>query len=189
MVLPAGQEDDADLARRIAASASARDGQAEAELCRRLGPRIRLYGLKHLRSESAANDLMQDVLGMLLAKLRRGALRDPSMVASFALGTARQLVLDTRRGERRRQRLLEAFPIDLLPAVEETTEPLDSTRLAQCLAALSERERSVIVMTFYDERPAEKVAAELGLTAGNVRVIRHRGLERLRECMQGGSAA
>jgi RNA polymerase sigma-70 factor (ECF subfamily) len=38
-------------------------------------------------------------------------------------------------------------------------------------------------MTFYDDRPADQVAVELGLTAGNVRVIRHRGLERLRTCM------
>ena len=38
-------------------------------------------------------------------------------------------------------------------------------------------------MTFYDDRPADAVAAELKLTAGNVRVIRHRGLDRLRDCM------
>ena len=45
-------------------------------------------------------------------------------------------------------------------------------------------------MTFYDDRSADAVAAELGLSAGNVRVIRHRGLERLRGCMEaaGGDA-
>jgi len=184
------EQDDAALARRIAATGRAgRDAVAEAELCRRLAPRIRLYGLKHLRSEPAARDLMQDVLVLLLTKLRSGAVRDPEQVASFALGTARQLVVDGRRGERRRERLMEAFPVDLLPAGEEEAEPPDSKRLAHCLQALSERERSVIVMTFYDDRPAEAVAAELGLTAGNVRVIRHRGLERLRGCMQGEGGA
>jgi RNA polymerase sigma-70 factor (ECF subfamily) len=66
---------------------------------------------------------------------------------------------------------------------EEEPEPLDTRRLGQCLAALPERERAVLVMTFYDDRPADAVAAELGLSAGNVRVIRHRGLERLRGCM------
>ena len=34
---------------------------------------------------------------------------------------------------------------------------------------------------------AEKLLAELGLSAGNVRVIRHRGLERLRGCMNATS--
>jgi RNA polymerase sigma-70 factor (ECF subfamily) len=41
-------------------------------------------------------------------------------------------------------------------------------------------------MTFYDDRSADAVGAELGLSAGNVRVIRHRGIERLRSCMQTG---
>ena len=45
---------DADLAPRIADG----DREAEAEMCRRMGPRIRLYGLRHLRSPSAADDLV-----------------------------------------------------------------------------------------------------------------------------------
>jgi RNA polymerase sigma-70 factor (ECF subfamily) len=185
----ASDDDDATLAQRIAAGGLTPDTAAESELCRRLAPRIRLYGLKHLRSEAAARDLMQDVLVLLLEKLRSGALRDPSQVVSFALGSARQQVLDRRRGERRRARILEAFPIDLLPDTDPAPEPLDTTRLRHCLAALPERERSVLVMTFYDDRPADQVAVELGLTAGNVRVIRHRGLERLRMCMHSAEGA
>jgi len=49
---------DAHLAVRIADG----DPDAEAEMCRRLGPRIRLYGLRHLRSSAAADDLVQQVL-------------------------------------------------------------------------------------------------------------------------------
>jgi RNA polymerase sigma-70 factor (ECF subfamily) len=175
-------DDDAALARRIIACAPARDAAAEAQICRRLGPRIRLYGLKHLRSEAAAADLTQDVLMMTLEKLRDGAIREPERVASFVLGAARQRVIDGRRSGQRRVRILEEFPLDLMPA-EEAPEPLDTRRLGRCLAALPERERAVLVMTFYDDRPADAVAAELGLSAGNVRVIRHRGLERLRGCM------
>lgn len=176
-------DDDAALARRIAACAPGRDAAAEAELCRRLGPRIRLYGRKHLRSEAAAGDLMQDVLVMLLEKLRNGEVRDPEQVVSFVLGTARQRVIDVRRGASRRARLLEAFPLDIMPREEETAEPLDTTRLKACLEALPERERTVLIMTFYDDRPADAVAAELSLSVGNVRVVRHRGLERLRGCL------
>jgi RNA polymerase sigma-70 factor (ECF subfamily) len=177
-------DDEAALARRIIGRAPNRDPGAEAELCRRLGPRIRLYGLKHLRNEAAAADLMQDVLVMVLTKLREGAVREPERVASFVLGAARQTVLDWQRGGRRRARILEAFAIDLTPQDEDGPEPIDGKRLSDCLAALPERERAVLVMTFYDDRPAEAVAAELKLSAGNVRVIRHRGLERLRGCME-----
>src|SRR5262245_11179730 len=95
-------EDDAALARRIIGCAPGRDAAAEAEICRRLGPRIRLYGLKHLRNEAAAADLMQDVLVMVLQKLRDGAIRDPEHVVSFVLGAARQLGIDGRRRRRPR---------------------------------------------------------------------------------------
>ena len=126
---------------------------------------------------------MQDVLVMVLQKLREGAVREPERLASFVLGTARQTVVDGRRSGRRRSRILEAFPVDLLPPDEAAPDLLDTERLGRCLAALPERERAVLVMTFYDDRSADAVASELGLSAGNVRVIRHRGLERLRGCM------
>ncbi len=187
MSFQAMEEDDAALAERISSCAPVRDPAAEAELCRRLGPRIRLYGLKHLRNEAVAADLVQDVLLLTLTKLRQHELREPERVASFVLGVARQTVLDWQRRGRRRARILEAFSMDLAPQDEEPPEPIDSRRLGDCLAALPERERTVLVMTFYDDRPADAVAAELKLSAGNVRVIRHRGLERLRGCMEGAA--
>lgn len=51
---------DSELVQRIARSIDTR--AAEAELCRRFAPRIRLYGLRHLRSEDRASDLVQGVL-------------------------------------------------------------------------------------------------------------------------------
>jgi RNA polymerase sigma-70 factor (ECF subfamily) len=172
--------DDGDLAQRIATTRG--DADAEAELCRRFAPRIRLYGLRHLRSAAGAADLVQDVLLMTLTKLRAGALRDSGKLASFILGTCRQMVIDGRRGGRRRERILETFSASVVD-VEEPGEPLDLQRLEACLARLAERERSVLIMTFYDERPADEVATALGLSPGNVRVIRHRGIEKLRECV------
>jgi RNA polymerase sigma-70 factor (ECF subfamily) len=55
----------------------------------------------------------------------------------------------------------------------------------RCLERLPERERSVLVMSFYEEQAADDVGAALGLSAGNVRVIRHRGIARLRGCVEG----
>jgi RNA polymerase sigma-70 factor (ECF subfamily) len=181
--------DDAELARRMAAAAPGRDAAAEAELCSRFAPRIRLYGLRHLRNEAAAADLVQDVLLMTLQKLRAREVREPEKLASFILGTCRQVVIDGRRSHWRRERLLETFAADLPALVDEGLEALDTRRLEGCLKRLPERERAVLMMSFYDDRSAEAVGAELGLSTGNVRVIRHRGIERLRNCMETAEAS
>ena len=44
-------------------------------------------------------------------------------------------------------------------------------------------------MSFYDEEPSEVVGERLGLSPGNVRVIRHRGIDRLRRCVDAGRRA
>jgi len=64
--------DDGALARRIAAAGTAPDSAAETEFYRRLAPRVRLYGLRHLRDQHAAADLVQQVLLMTLEQLRAG---------------------------------------------------------------------------------------------------------------------
>jgi len=173
--------DDAVLVRRIAAG----DPAAESELYRRLAPRVRLYGLRHLRDGQAAADLVQQVLLLTLETLRAGKLRESEKLVSFVFGTCRMTVLELRRTGQRREQLLERFAQDVPVADPAESPRLDHARVAGCLQRLPERERSVLVMSFYDEQPAKEVGAALGISEGNVRVIRHRGLERLRECVTG----
>ena len=175
--------DDGALARRIAAAGRTPDSAAETELYRRLAPRARLYGLRHLRDRAAAADLAQQALLMTLERLRAGEVREPGRIASFVLGAARMTAMEMKRGESRRAELLEVWGDR--DETFETPEPLalDTERLAGCLEGLSERERSVVVMSFFADQPADQVGTQLGLTGGNVRVIRHRAIARLRECM------
>jgi RNA polymerase sigma-70 factor, ECF subfamily len=169
---------DADLAPRIAEG----DREAEAEMCRRMGPRIRLYGLRHLRSSSAADDLVQQVLLKVLEALRNARLRESEKLARFVLGTCRMTVLEVRRSTHRHEELLEVFGNDLVP--DQTPMPtVEDGQLARCVQALKERERSVVVMTFYDDQTAAETADSLGISEANVRVIRHRAIRQLRICM------
>ncbi|MGH8310979.1 MAG: sigma-70 family RNA polymerase sigma factor, partial [Steroidobacteraceae bacterium] len=62
---------------------------------------------------------------------------------------------------------------------------LDAPRVAACLRALAERERLVVLLTFYAEREAPRIAEDLGLSPGAVRAIRHRAMARLRDCVLG----
>jgi RNA polymerase sigma-70 factor, ECF subfamily len=174
---------DADLVRQIGSG----DPNAEGELVRRMAPRIRLYGLRHLRDRAASEDLMQQVLITTLEALRAGRLREPEKLASFVLGTCRMTVLDQRRGVQRRERLLERFGGDLVRPDELSVPSLDHDRLRLCVQSLKERERTVVVMTFYHEQTGSDVASLLGISEANVRVIRHRAIHQLRQCM-GGAA-
>ncbi len=181
--------DDAELAQRVAAAGPSGATEAESELYRRLAPRVRLYGRKHLRDDQAAADLVQQVLLMTFERLREGKLREPERLASFVFGMCRMVVLDLRRTQARRERLITTYRDDV-PAADPSAAPrLDHDRLLHCLEQLPERERSVLVMTFYEDAPAQTVANALGLSEGNVRVIRHRGLQHLRDCVTGGEAA
>ncbi len=153
------------------------------ELFRRMAPRIRLYGLRHLRDEHAAKDLTQQVLITTLEALRAGRLREPEKLASFVQGACRMTVLDLRRGAQRRERLLEQFGADLLAPVQPSMPRLDHEQLTRCVQNLKERERAVVVMTFYDEQTGADVAHFLGVSEANVRVIRHRAIHQLRDCM------
>lgn len=180
---------ESELARRITARVPGDAAEAEAELYRRLAPRVRLYGRKHLRDDHAAADLAQQVLLMTIEKLRAGQLREPDRVISFVFGTCRIMTMEMRRAQTRREQLLQQYGADLPIADASISPRLDGERVAACLDRLPERERSVVLMTFYEDRQADEVAGMLGLNPGNVRVIRHRAIRRLRDCVTGVEAA
>lgn len=182
----AADSPEARLARHIAGSPPGEARDAEAALYRLLAPRVRRYGLRHLRDGHAAADLMQQVMTLTIEQLRSGQLREPERVVSFVLGACRLTVMDQRRGERRRDDLLQRYAEDLPMADLHVAPRLDHQRVADCLERLPVRERSVLVMSFYDDQPSEAVGRQLGLSAGNVRVIRHRGIDKLRRCVDAG---
>jgi RNA polymerase sigma-70 factor (ECF subfamily) len=174
---------DGDLARAVAGAGPGSAEAAESELYRRFAPRVRLYGRRHLRDEEAARDLVQQVMLLAIEKLRRGSIRDADQIASFILGVSRTIAKDLKRMERRREKLRETFMVPDMVEAPIGDATLDVDRLEKCLARLAARERVVVLLTFYGERTAGEVGLELGVKEGNVRVIRHRAIERLRTCM------
>ena len=135
-----------------------------------------------LRLETA-RDLVQQVMLLTIEKLRSGSVRDGDQIASFVLGVSRTMVKDLKRLEWRRERLRNAFMAPHIVEAPAEDATLDVDRLERCLARLAERERMVILLTFYAERTASDVGKELEVKEGHVRVIRHRAIERLRTCM------
>jgi RNA polymerase sigma-70 factor, ECF subfamily len=154
----------------------------EAELFRRFGGRIRLYGLRHLRDAAAADDLVQQVLMVAIESLRSGKVREMDRLDSFVLGTCRMIARDQRRTEHRRLRILEQNR-GTEAIGSDPGSSLDLARLRGCVENLPARERAVVALTFYAERSGEEIASELGMSSGNVRVVRHRAVGHLKDCM------
>ena len=175
---------DAELVAAIArGGAAARD--AESELCRRFAPRVRLYGLRHLRDDERARDLMQHVLLSVLEALRAQRVDDPARLDRFVLGTCRNTALRFKEREQRTPLLLtEDAALEHLH-VEPTSVELRP--LLGCLNQLEARARDILMLSFVEGCSADEIAATLSLQAGNVRVIRHRALSAVRSCLDGAS--
>jgi len=174
------------LARRIAGGPAGSTDAEESELYRRFAPRVRLYGRRHLRSDAGADDLAQEVLLLTIERLHAGEVAKLDQIGSFILGTSRMMCHSERRIARRREALTARF----VDASVETPAPslaaLDAPRVASCLRGLAERERLVLLLTYYAEREAPRIAEDLHLSPGAVRAIRHRAIARLRDCVTGG---
>jgi RNA polymerase sigma-70 factor (ECF subfamily) len=173
---------DGDVARAIAAAPPGAAQAEEAELYRRFARRVRMYGRKHLRDDAAADDLAQQVLLVTIEKLRAGDVRNPDEIGSFILGTSRLQAGSMARKARRRESLTAQFHVpDLSVGPSDGLADLDA--MERCLHRLAERDRRVLVLTFYAERSSSEIAAELSVTPTVVRVARHRALGRLRDCV------
>ena len=174
--------DDA-LARRIAAGPAGATDAEEGELYRRFAPRVRLYGRRHLRDAAASDDLAQEVLLLTIERLHAGEVRRPEEIGSFILGTSRMMVHAERRVARRRDALAVRFLERAAAIAPPPLAMLDAPRVAGCLRALAERDRLVVLLTFYADREAPRIAEDLGVSPGAVRAMRHRAMARLRDCV------
>ena len=180
---------DETLARRITGGAPGSTDAEEAELYRRFAPRVRLYGRRHLQNAAAADDLAQDVLLLTFERLHAGEVRRPEEIGSFILGTSRMMAHAERRLARRREALAARFKETTAEAAPPTMAALDAPRLAVCLRALADRDRLVVLLTFYADREAPRIAEDLGVSPGAVRAARHRAMARLRDCVLGQGTA
>jgi len=156
----------------------------ERELCVQYAPRIRAFGLRHLRDASDADDLVQHVLLAVLSALRAGRIEDPSRIGAYVIGTCRNAVMDMRRGVARQRRVAERDAAGKALGYIPAWDAVDHVHVERCLGELEARDRTVVLSSFLEDKDADEIARVLETTAGNVRVIRHRALARLHDCLE-----
>lgn len=62
-------------------------------------------------------------------------------------------------------------------------------RIRRALEQLTDEQQALVYMKFFLDLPNVEIAESLGMTAGNVGVVSHRAVKRLRELMEGPAAA
>jgi len=173
-------------ARDLAERAQRGDRLAERTLCQRLVPAIRAFARRRLRTSDAVQEFTQDVLLLFVEALRRGAIEDPARAPGFVLGICRNLAFDRARQRERRDELWSKFSPELaelgLEPIEHAT--YEVMHLEDCLSQLSQRSRDVVRLSFGEGLSHAEVARSLDVSEANARVLRHRTLQSLRECMQ-----
>ncbi len=161
------------------------DAGAEAEVCRELAPRIRVFARRRIQDRDAVEDFVQDTLVIVLEALREGRIPTHAELGSFALSTCRWRIVDAQRTHARRTAILTRNQLD----ASRPSDPVALLMLRQCIATLDSRAQRVVFESFFGARGSEAIAAQLGTTDANVRVVRHRALARLRDCVEAKEAS
>ena len=169
----------------LATQAVAGDRAAEALLCVRLSPAIRAFARRRLRDPDATGEFQQEVLLIFVEALRTGRLEDPARVAGFVLGICRNLALDRARERERRGKLWELYgdSVSACELVQPAEVTLEIMRLEDCLTELSQRARQAVWLTYGELLSHAEVSTRLGISEGNARVLRHRALHALKQCV------
>jgi DNA-directed RNA polymerase specialized sigma24 family protein len=123
-------------------------------------------------NRAVAEDVVQDAFEQLHA--RRAEVRSPGAYLRTSIVNGSRM--HHRRAARERARFADLLPLGVQP---ETTVVLDA------LARLPHRQRAVLVLRYYDDRPESEIAELLGCRPATVRSLAARGLAALRKAMQG----
>lgn len=152
--------------------------------------RLRLFAARRLGTPAEAEDVVQEVLRRAFEALRAGRVQKPDALPAFLFQTARYVCMHRGRASGRERKALQRFAS---PAGDEgvgVESPLTAlisaerrSSVRRALGQLDSNERRLLEMTYRDELDSEEIGRQLGLTAGAVRVRRHRAIRRLAELL------
>ena len=174
-VVTVANEAEVTLAERIRAG----DRSAEDELVNAYRRGVFLIAATRTRDRDAARDLTQEVLISVLRALRDGQLREPTKLAAFIQGTARNLVNNYLRSRARRPECeLELEPYSADPV--EQLESLERQRLVRReLESFSVTDQQILLLSLVDGHSLAEVAQRLNLSHDAVRARKSRAIRKI----------
>jgi RNA polymerase sigma factor (sigma-70 family) len=160
------------------------DADAETALFERFSRRIRLVALRYLRSGPAADDVQSETLLRVIRALRDGKLREAAALPGFVLQTARNVIRELARQDRRFVSLDEpdaGLPEPAAPIPDDPVEPVVAAALRVAAGQLGARDRLFLRLHYCDELPRAEIARRLGISEERVRLVKSRALQRFRD--------
>jgi RNA polymerase sigma-70 factor (ECF subfamily) len=188
-VAGAPDRDLATLVERIQAG----DAAAESELVARFSRGLLLMLRRLAQNPALADDLHQETLSLVLAKIRRAEVREPDKLAGFIRSTARNLFIADRRKEARYHALDDADPEEGAPAsavlLDHAPNPVDrllageeARQVQRLLAELRfDRDRQILLRFYLSEDTREEICTDLEIEPERFNQVLFRARERLRE--------
>lgn len=159
-----------------------------ASLSERFRERLRYFAARRLADREAAEDVAQEVLRRTLEALREGRVENLAALPAFLFQTARHVCMHQGRSAVRAARAMERLggpeePVEIGDPLTELIDEQRRARVREAVGSLSEADRQILHLSFTEGLDAATIGERLELTAGAVRVRRHRALARLSEIL------
>ncbi len=155
-------------------------------LAARFRERLRFFAARRLGSVDLAEDVAQETLRRVTDALRAGRVREPDALPGFVFQTAQHVCQQHHRSEEREARSMVRLAGDV--STSERPDQLagiiaeERRRLVRrALLRLRDEDRDLLRQLYFVDLTPEALAASLGVTAGALRVRKHRALHRLAE--------
>jgi RNA polymerase sigma-70 factor, ECF subfamily len=148
-------------------------------------PTIGQYVASLIRDHWAVRDILQNTS---MAVLRKFSEYDPSRpFLPWALGVAKFEILGHRRDAARDRMVFDSAFLEHYTQTWAQVAPRindEASALRDCVSELKGRPRTIIMLRYADGQTSETIAAELKLSAANVRTILKRVREALKQCVE-----
>jgi RNA polymerase sigma-70 factor (ECF subfamily) len=146
--------------------------------------------LKMLANEAEAQDLLQEVFLSVWNKASTFRSERGSAFA-WVVSQARNRAIDRIRSRRRRGELIEANAPELAPSGSTVLSSSENFELSErsrhvrsALAQLSEEQRQVLRLAYFEGLTQAEIAEKLAQPLGTIKARAHRGMARLRTALR-----
>ena len=176
---------DAQAERLLVDAAKAGDQAALSELYQTYFPRLYRYILARTGNTYDAEDLTEEVFMRVLEAIKRFQHREAPFSA-WLFRIAHNAVISQRRKETARGRssqLNDGMPIDSAGPEELVESRVALSEVMQAAKKLPDAQRQVISLRFAAGLTVAETARAMGKGEGNVKVIQHKAIAKLREMM------